>query len=123
MKTLDRKGLLKKEVCKIEQVQLDEETVVHVREMSGKERDEFENSIVKQVKVGDKMEQRQTLENFRAKLAVATLCDEEGNPLLTIADVETLSKNMTAKTLDKIVEVASRLNKVSEKDKEELTKN
>lgn len=123
MKTLDRKGLLQKEKCKIEPVQLNEDTVVYVREMSGRERDAFENSIVTQVKVGDKMEQKQTLENFRAKLAVACLCDETGVPLLTSADVLTLSANMKATTLDKIVEVASLLNKVTEKDKEELVKN
>lgn len=123
MGCLNRKQLLLKEPIQMEKVQINEEDFVFVRQMSGRERDRFEQSIIKRVK-GPKGEETQTvMTDFRAKLAVATVCDEKGEYLLDAEDIPTLSQNMTAATLEKIVEVANRLNKISEKDKEELTKN
>ena len=144
-KVLNRSFLLKKEDFKIEKVVLSsievepevkegnkvvkeavvEEQVVYVRQMTGREKDAFESSILKTSidPVSKKQKVTRDLSSFRAKLAVCTVCDETGVCILKPEDAETLSVNMTGVTLDKIVEVASRLNKISEEDVEDLTKN
>lgn len=121
---LSRENLLKKEKFEIEKVELGNGDFVFVKQMSGADRDKFEASII-EIKSGKKgeVETTQKMECFRAKLAVVTLCDEEGNLLLEPNDYETLSENMTARTLEKIVNAAQKLNAISDKDKEDLLKN
>jgi hypothetical protein len=125
MTQLDRKALLQKEKVQIEKVELGADNFVYVRQMSGRERDHFEQSILKAVRntKGQVESYEQSLEDYRAKLATATMCDADGNMLLLPDDVGTLSKNMSAVTLDKIIAKAQELNKISEADKEELVKN
>jgi len=122
--SLDRKGLLKKDKLKIEKVELEIDELVHIRQMTGRERDRFEQSLVKIVK-GKKgvTETQQSLEDFRAKLVVCCACDEEGKLLLLPNDVEALSTSMSAYKLEKLVNVAQRLNNISAEDAEELVKN
>lgn len=124
-KTLDRKTLLEKEKVQIKKVELGSDNCIYVRQMSGRERDNFEQSLIKQVKNNKGVVEsfEQNLADFRAKLVVATACDEEGNITFLPDDVSTLSKNMSAVTLDKIVKEAQELNKISEEDKDALTKN
>lgn len=70
----------------------------------------FENSVLRWRQDGTA---DQDLRNFRAKLAVNTLCDEEGNNLLKPSDVDTLSRHISAEKMARIVEVAGELNKVA----------
>jgi len=63
------------------------------------------------------------LEDFRAKLAVVTVCDEKGDLVFEPGDVKNLSKMMSASNLEKIVETAQRLNAITTADKEEILKN
>lgn len=125
MALLDRKALLKKEDLKIEKVDLGNGEFVYVRQMSAREKDQFEMSLMKPVydDSGNLIRMEQTLEDFRAKLAVNTVCDEKGNLILLPDDYVLLSKNISAAKLEKIVNVAQRLNRITEKDKEELVKN
>lgn len=125
MALLDRKALLKKEDLKIEKVDLGNGEFVYVRQMSAREKDQFEMSLMKPVydDSGNLIRMEQTLEDFRAKLAVNTICDEKGNLILLPDDYVLLSKNISAAKLEKIVNVAQRLNRITEKDKEELVKN
>lgn len=58
----------------------------------------------------------------RARLAIATVCDEAGDLLFTADDLEALAKKSGA-ALDRVYEVATRLNRVSDADVEELAKN
>lgn len=124
MALLDREALLKKQELKITKVDLGED-FVYVRQMTGRDRDAFERSLW--VKRFDKNGRpdgfEQDLLDFRAKLAVRTLCDEEGTLLLKAEDIPILSQNMTAKNLDLIVSEAQKLNGISEADKENLVKN
>jgi len=121
---LDRAKLLQKEEIKILKVDLGNDNYVFVRQMSGRERDQFEQSLLKSVKnAKGETTFEQSLDDFRAKLAVASLCDEQGVPLLTTRDIPTLSQNMTATTLDKIVSESQKLNSISETDKENILKN
>lgn len=120
---LDRNSLLKKEELKTEKVDLGNGSYVYVRQMTGRERDRFEQSMMKEVRNKGKVNYERSLEDFRAKLAVQTLCDEKGNNLLQPNDYEALSTNMSAAKLEKIVNIAQELNKISEEDKEALVKN
>lgn len=94
------------------------EDYVYVRGMTGKERDEFEASIVKQ-------RGRDTIvnmKNARAKLVVLCTVDEEGNRIFNKNDVELLAEK-SAKALDRIFAVAQELSGISKDDMDELTKN
>ena len=124
MKVLTREDLLKKEILRKEKVDLGKDEYVFVRQMTGRERDRFEQSLVKEV-MDDKgqSEFKRSLDDFRAKLAVQTVCDEDGNNLLRPEDVSTLSQNMSAARLELIVNKAQELNRISEEDKKNLTKN
>lgn len=87
---------------------------VCIRTMRGEERDSFEQSIFDgQGTVKDK------LDNVRARLLVLVLVDEAGNRLFTDQDIPALGKK-SAGVLDRLFEVAKRLNRISRKDVEEL---
>jgi hypothetical protein len=119
MGMLTREDLLKKDVLEIKRVDLGEDDFVFVRQMTGRERDKFEQSVFDQR--GDSVEKNLT--DFRAKLLVQTVCDEAGERILHDDDFELLSTNKAAATIEKIVDIARDLNKISGKDEEELVKN
>jgi hypothetical protein len=124
MAILDRKKLLSKDNLEKVKVDLGNDEFVYVRQMTGRERDNFEQSLLKKVTGPDgKVSYEQSLNDFRAKLAVCTLCDEQGNALLLPGDYPALSQAMSAAKLEKIVTEAQKLNKISEEDKEALVKN
>lgn len=117
---LSRNVLLQKEELEKVKVDLGKGEFVFVRQMTGRERDLFERSLY----VFDKDNKITTrLADFRAKLAVVTVCDEEGKPVFFPDDYELLSKNMSAAKLEKIVNAAQKLNAITEEDKEGLLKN
>ena len=122
---LSRESLLKKEDLIIKKVDLGKDEFVYVRQMTGHERDTFEQSLIKKIKdnKGIVTAFEQSTEDFRAKLAVCTVCDEKGVLLLKSTDYELLSQRMSAARLEKIINVAQKLNAISEEDKEELVKN
>lgn len=117
---LSREGLLAKEKLKVERVNLNETDYVFVRQMTGRERDIFERSLYTMDRE-NKVTTR--LEDFRAKLAVCTLCNDQGKLLLQPNDYTILSQNMSASRLEKIVNAAQKLNAITEEDKEALVKN
>lgn len=120
MKVMSREDLLNKEELKIEKVILGPEDCVYVRQMTGREKDTFELSVTKEDKDGMLV---RDLSDFRAKLAVNTLCDEAGNLLLAPDDYELLSRNMSSFRLEIIARAAQRLNQVSEADIQAMAKN
>ena len=122
---LNRKMLLKKEELQVVKVDLGKDEFVYVRQMTGRERDTFEQSLIKEVKdkEGNVTAYDRSLQDFRAKLAVCTLSNEKGESLLEPGDYEQLSMSMSAARLEKIVNEAQKINKISEEDKEALTKN
>ena len=88
---------------------------VRLRSLTGSERDEWENSLVRQV--GDK--RRLNARNMRAKLIALSAVDGDGQLLFSPGDVIKLgSKN--AAPLDRLFEVCQRLSGVSDEDVEEL---
>lgn len=122
MGLLDKKALLTKEVLDKVKVDLGKGDFVYVRQMTGRERDKFEQTLIKENKNAEGGFEK-ALDDFRAKLAVCTICDADGNLLLTPADAPTLSQCMSAARLEKIVSQAQELNKISEEDREKIVKN
>ncbi len=99
---LDRTSLLaaiRASTPKMESVDVPEwGGAVFVRVMSGTERDAFEEIHSKQLYRG-----------FRARLAVATVCDDKGDLVFTPSDLAEVG-DVDVVTLDRITEVATRLN-------------
>lgn len=103
---------------------------VWVREMTGTEKDLFERSMRKRISTpggagsgigGSDFELN--LDNYKAKLACVTVCDESGNLLFDLRDIQKISGQLSASNLEKIVNTAQAVNAISEKDKEELLGN
>lgn len=90
---------------------------VRVRTMTGSERDQFEGYCVSAGKNGVG-----GLDNVRATLLSLVLVDEEGERLFTKRDVAALGRKSVA-ALDRAFEVAQRLNRLSNRDVEELEEN
>lgn len=125
MALLDRKKLLAKEELEIVKVSLNKNDFVFVRQMTGRERDRWEQSLRTKLrdKKGKVIDYQMNLDDFRAKLAVKTVCGEKGTLLLEDGDYEKLSQNISAATLEKIINAAQEINKISEEDKDALVKN
>lgn len=125
MALLSREDLLKKEELIKEKVILDEtkDEYVYVRQMTAHEKSIWEISQVQKSGTGKKTTYDVTLDDYRAKLAVVTVCDEAGELLFKATDFNKLSMNISAAKLEKIVDVAQRLNAITEEDREEMVKN
>jgi len=125
MGLLTREQLLKKDELKREQVILDKETneFVYVRQMTAREKNTWEMSQVKKTGVGGKTTYDVSLEDYRAKLAVVTVCNAKGELIFEPGDYKDLSMNMSAAKLEKIVDVAQALNTITKEDQEEMVKN
>ena len=122
---LTREDLLKKDKLEIKKVDLGNDEFVYVTQMTGRQRDNFEQSLLKKIrdKKGTITSYEQNTEDFRAKLAVVTVCDETGKLLFEPTDYALLSQQIGIVKLEKIVEAAQKLNAISEEDKEDLVKN
>ena len=90
---------------------------VCVRVMTAGERDAFEAEIVEQKERNGKL-----TPNLRAKLAALCICDEHGKRLFGRGDVEALAQKSAA-ALQRVFNVAQRINKITKEDVEELEKN
>jgi hypothetical protein len=117
--------LLQKEKLEIEKVEFDNGDYVYVRQMTGHERDMFEQSMLRKNRdgKGNVLSVETVMDDFRSKLAAITLCDEEGKSLLSANDYAVLSNNMSAKRLEKIINISQKLNAITEEDKEAIVKN
>ena len=125
MALLSREQLLQKEELKKEKVVLNEKPLeeVYVRQMTAREKNTWEISQMKKTGKGRNVEYDLTLIDYRAKLAVVCVCDADGKLLFKPNDFSILSQNISAAKLEKIVDVAQKLNGITEEDKEEMVKN
>jgi hypothetical protein len=88
---------------------------VRIREMTGRERDEWEQSLTAgRGKVN--------IQNIRARLVAATAIDENGARVFTSADAEALGE-LSAAALTRCAGVAQKLNGLTEADMEEAKGN
>ena len=122
---LGKAELLQKEKLEIEKVEFENGDYVYVRQMTGHERDMFEQSMLKKNKdgKGNVLSVETVMDDFRSKLAAITLCDEEGKSLLSANDYAVLGNSMSAKRLEKIINISQKLNAITEEDKEAIVKN
>ncbi len=128
MNLASKEDLLKGDVLQKELVKLSGGLEVYVREMTGTEKNIWERSMLKKVPPigGSRNKQPEfetSLEDYRAKLAVSTICNEAGALLFTMREAKELGNKLSAANLEKIADVASRLNVITEEDQEELVKN
>ena len=94
--------------------------LVRVKSMSGAEKDAFEASLTTIRRgAGGKLTQQPNLVNVRAKLLVACLVDEDGERIVSDEDVVELGLK-SASEMDKVVEVAKRLNAMTSDDLKDL---
>jgi len=113
---LTRDQILKAKDRKTETVKVPEwGGEIIVATMSGHDRDAFEASIVTS-------EGKTNLQNMRAKLVAACAVDADGNRLFKPADIEALG-GKSASALDRIAQAAQRLNRLGDKQLEELKGN
>lgn len=116
MAILTKEQILSHNDCKTKNIEVPEwggEVIVST--MSGFSRDQFESAVT------GKNGNVNTV-NIRAKLAAATLVDEQGNLLFTEKDIIKLGRKSCA-ALDRVFEAAQELNKIGDEDIEELAKN
>ncbi len=119
---LSRDKLLQNANLKQEKVEIGNGDVVYVREMTAKEREDWERSWMEQSIVDGAVKIDYNWDHYRAKLAVNTICDEKGKLILKSDDYKALSESISYKILDKIVSVARNLNAL-EKEKDNIVKN
>lgn len=91
---------------------------VYVRTMTGADRDSFEAKSI-ELK-GDS--QVTNLVNLRARLVAMTTVDESGKRLFSESDIARLGEK-SSRALQRVFEVATKLNALSKNDVEELTGN
>lgn len=91
---------------------------VRLRSITGRQRDEYEQSLVEQRGNDRKM----NLRNARAKLIVLCAVGEDGRPLFSADDLRQLSAK-NAKPLDRLFDACRRLTGLSDDDVRELTEN
>ena len=91
---------------------------VYVRVMTAAERDKLDARYIQRKGQNG----QRSFENFRAEMVVTTVVDDAGQRLFTDADVPQISLKSAA-AVERIFNVASRLNGLSAKDQEELAKN
>jgi hypothetical protein len=118
---LTRDAILAATALKTEEVDVSDTAwggIVLVRELRGRERDEFEASLA--VQRGQRMVP--DVANMRAKLVARTVIGEDGEPLFSQQDVAALGE-LSAAALDRVFEVASRLSALQPDSLEEKVKN
>jgi hypothetical protein len=115
--TLTRDAILNAEDLPIESVEIPEwGGSVFVRTMTGRERDAFE------VAISGGKGKKTNMRDFRARLAVMTVCDGNGERLFDQGDTEALSQK-SGSALDRVFDVARRLNRIGEDEQRDLIEN
>ena len=105
------KATLKRETVTVTELGGD----VIVSEMSGAQRDAWEQTLSVRDKQG-------RLVNTRAKLVVATLVNDDGSRVFSDDDVDRVG-GMPSSVLDRLCDVAQRLNRLRPEDVETARKN
>jgi len=92
---------------------------IRVRTMPGYERDTFEQAIA------DRTPSKKSpvrVAGMKARLVALTACNETGELLFSLAEADALNAK-SSKALDRLFQVAARLNGMTEEDVEDLAKN
>ena len=113
---LSKDQILNADDQKIEKVDVPEwGGEVCIKTMSGHQRDKYESDCIK-------ASERKDFVNMRAKLAVLTICDEEGNLVFDEKEINSLTRK-SASALEKVFAASCKLNGITDDDVKELEKN
>jgi hypothetical protein len=111
---LNKEQILSFNDVKIEKVSVPEwGTDVYVRSISAKQQDSWSDELRKN---------KDSKPNFQASFLVLCVCDESGNLLFGKTDADMLGEK-SASALNRLFNVASKLNGLSSEDVKELEKN
>lgn len=119
-----RKFLSREEILAVPDIQTEEVHVpewggwIHVRGLTGTERDEFESSLM----TGNGKKQKVTLTGARAKLCSLSIVDDTGKRIFSQADIQNLGRK-SASALSRVFDRAAALSGLTEEDLEEMTEN
>ncbi|MCH7706711.1 MAG: hypothetical protein IIB33_06655 [Chloroflexi bacterium] len=91
---------------------------LHVRTLTGSERDDFENTVQSASKGKGGID----LRGLKIKLVLLTLCDEDGELLFDATDALVLNSK-SSKVIDRIFQVSQQLNGLTAEDVDEMVKN
>jgi hypothetical protein len=92
---------------------------VYISTMTASDRDSYEMSVAN-IQASGKV--KATMQNIRAKLVGRCLVDEDGKRLFDESKIEELGKK-SAKVLDRLFDIASKLNGINEADQVDIAKN
>jgi hypothetical protein len=93
---------------------------VYVRTITGDERDWLDGGSFDDQ--GKPLSAQVRLQNYRGRLVALATCRQDGSSIFHLNDAEALGKK-SAKALDRIVDVAQRLNAITDDEVTALTKN
>ncbi len=120
---LSRESILAIKDIEIEELFIKQwDMTVWVRSLNGKERDDYEESMVETKGRGRNQTRTVKINNVRASLAVRTVCNEDGDRIFNDGDVAELGKKNAA-ALNLIWDVSSRLSGITAEDVDELVGN
>ena len=121
-KLISREAFLSADDLKFEDVpvpEMGEDASVRIQVMPGNVRDVWEEGLTKRRDVNDKIT---NLKGMKAELLVECAVDDDGTRLFTAEDVMAINeKNGTV--IDRLCDVAMKLNGLSDKSLEEMRKN
>ncbi|GGR52070.1 hypothetical protein [Streptomyces roseolus] len=89
---------------------------IRLKQLSAKERDDFESSMVQVTRNG---RQKLNNENFRARLVQLAVVNEDGSPMFTKHDIKTLG-NLPAAGLQRVYNKVNEMSAFSDEDLKEL---
>ena len=91
---------------------------VYVRVMSGAQRDVFEQWAIDRRSNGG----QQSIRDLKALMVVLSVVDAEGKPLFELKDLA-LIQTKNYKAIDRIFQMSDKVNKISDKEIEEIAGN
>ena len=119
MQELTRDTILAAKDINVERVDVPEwDGFVHVRTLTGEERDSFEQRAVN-ARHGDRID----LRGLKAHLVALALCDKDGNRIIETPEQVKQLGQKSAAALDRLFTVAQRMAGLSDEDVQELSDN
>jgi hypothetical protein len=91
---------------------------VFVKTMTARQKEQWEQERLRNRGADEEV----NMTNIRASLVAQTCCDETGNVLFSLVDIDALN-DKSIKAMDRVFEAAVKLNRISSKDVDDLTKN
>lgn len=123
MSILTREQILKADDLKTETVPVPEwGGEVIVRTMTGTARDEYDKSLISQKSSDEETDEKNYLDNARARLCAFTIIDEAGNLVFDEDDIIEFGKKSSL-ALNRVFDVAKRLNGLGVDEIKEMAKN